>query len=115
MFFTHIIELFYGSSINAEIALLVIIIFPIPGLLDWGTQRLLLRKSSTGSRLFTGFIIGVALHFLTFTSKYYFITILLITLYFGILFLLMYLGHKKEMKKLSQKMDHLSSEEINDI
>ncbi|MFX0058576.1 MAG: DUF2085 domain-containing protein [Candidatus Hodarchaeota archaeon] len=115
VFFTHLIELFYGTMINAEIALLVIIFFPIPGLIDWGTQRLLLRKSTTESRLLTGFIIGVALHFLTFTYNYYFITIFLITLYFGILFLLIYLGHKKEMKKLSQKMDQLSSEEINEI
>jgi len=115
MFFTHVIELYYGTMINAEIALLVIIFFPIPGLIDWGTQRLLLRKSTTESRLFTGFIIGVALHFLTFTYQYYFITIILITLYFGILFLLMYLGHRKEMKRLSQKMDQLSSEELSEI
>ncbi|MFX1405790.1 MAG: DUF2085 domain-containing protein [Promethearchaeota archaeon] len=115
MFFTHFFELLYGTMINAEIALLVIIFFPIPGLIDWGTQRLLLRKSTTESRLFTGFIIGVALHFLTFTYKYYFITIILISLYFGILFLLMYLGHKKEMKQLNKKMDQLSSEELNKI
>jgi len=115
MFFTHFIELLYGTQINAEIALLVIIFFPIPGLIDWGSQRLLLRKSTTESRLFTGFIIGVALHFLTFTYKYYFITIILITIYFGILFLLMYLSHKKEMKQLSQRMDQLSSEELKEI
>ena len=106
MFLTHFIELFYGTMINAEIAILVIIFFPIPGLIDWGTPE---------SRLFTGFIIGVALHFLTFTYKYYFITIFLISLYFGILFLLMYIGHKKEMKQLNKKMDQLSSEELNEI
>jgi len=105
MFFTHLIELIYETAVSAELGLLVIIIFPIPGLIDWGTQRLLLRKSTTGSRLFTGFIIGVALHFLTFTTKYYFISLALIILYFGILFLLMYFGQKLSMKTQLQSQE----------
>jgi len=115
MFFTNVYEIIFETVLSAEIALLVIIIFPIPGLIDWGTQRLLLRKSTTKSRLFTGFIIGVALHFLTFTTKYYFITLAIMVLYFGTLFLLIYFGHKKEAKRLRERTDQLLPKEDKEL
>lgn len=98
MFLAYLTAKIFQVEFSAEIALLMCIILPIPGLIDWGTQRLLLRKSSTGSRLFTGFIIGLALHFMSFTYKYYFFTLLILTIYFSIFFLLVFLGHKKETR-----------------
>jgi len=112
MFLTHLLEKIYNTEFSGEIALLLCIIFPIPGLIDWGTQRLLLRKSTTKSRLFTGFIIGNALHFMSFTYKYYFFTILLLIIYFTIFGLLVYLGNKKEMKILRSELNGLTSKEI---
>ncbi|MFX1278539.1 MAG: DUF2085 domain-containing protein [Promethearchaeota archaeon] len=103
VFFTHMLELIFQTQFNGFIALLLIIILPIPGIVDWGTQRLLLRKSTTGSRIFTGFIIGNALHFMSFTYKYYLFTFLILILYFTIFGILIYLGHKKEMKLLRMK------------
>lgn len=103
VFFTHMLELIVQTQFNGFIALLLIIILPIPGIVDWGTQRLLLRKSTTGSRIFTGFIIGNALHFMSFTYKYYLFTFLILILYFTIFGILIYLGHKKEMKLLRMK------------
>jgi uncharacterized membrane protein len=100
VFSTHMIELIFQTEFNGELALLLIIILPIPGIVDWGTQRLLLRKSTTGSRIFTGFIIGNALHFMSFTYKYYFFTFMILIIYFSIFGALIYLGHKKEMKLL---------------
>ena len=97
-FFTHLIEKFFNAEFNPELAVLLCVILPIPGLIDWGTQRMLLRKSTTESRLFTGFIIGAALHLISFTYKYYFFILFLLVLYFSILFLLMYFGHRKEMR-----------------
>ena len=112
MFLTHLLEKIYNTEFSGEIALLLCIIFPVPGLIDWGTQRLLLRKSTTKSRLFTGFIIGNALHFMSFTYKYYFFTILLLIIYFTIFGLLVYLGNKKEMKILRSELNGLTSKEI---
>lgn len=104
-FTTQMIEKIFQAQLSAEIALFLIIIMPIPNFIDWGTQRLLLRKSSTVSRLFTGFIIGAALHIMSFTYKYYFYTMLALIIYFSILFLIVYFGHKKE-KRLYQEEEN---------
>ena len=110
LFTTYLLSKIYHVEFSAEIALLLCIILPIPGLLDWGTQRLLLRKSSTKSRLFTGFIIGLALYFMSYTYKYYFYTMLILTVYFTVFGLLLYFGHKKEMRQLKEEMNELSIE-----
>lgn len=100
LFVTYLLERILQIELSGEIALILIIILPIPGLVDWGTQRLLLRKSTTGSRLFTGFILGSALHFMSFTYKYYFFTVLILISYFAVFFVLVYFGHKREMRLL---------------
>ena len=111
LFTTYLTQKIIGIDFDAGIALLLCIILPIPGIIDWGTQRLLLRKSTTESRLLTGFIIGLALHFMSYTYNYYFYTMLILTLYFSIFFVLGYFGHKKEMKLLEEELDEMSYEE----
>lgn len=111
LFSTYLIENIFGSGFSPELAFILCILLPIPGIIDWGTQRLLLRKSTTASRLFTGFIIGNALHFMSFTDKYYFFILILVMFYFAIFFLLVYLGHKKELKLLKAEVEAFSSEE----
>ena len=108
MFSVHLIELMSGARLNPEIAVILCIILPIIGMIDWGTQKLKYRKSTTESRLITGFLIGVALNLLNFTREYYFFMLIIITIYFGALFLLIYLGYKREMKKLTNDMDRLN-------
>jgi len=105
LFSTYLIENIFNSGFSPEMAVILCIVLPIPGIIDWGTQRLLLRKSTTTSRLFTGFIIGNALHFISLTEKYYFFILFLIMFYFSIFFLLVYLGHKKELKLLKAEAD----------
>lgn len=105
-FFTYLVQQIFNTRFSSEIAFLVIIIFPVPGLIDWGTQKLMLRKSSTGSRLFTGFIIGVAAHFISLTGKYYFLTLLITTIYFSILIILIFFGQKKLLKELNKELTH---------
>ena len=108
-------ELILNVIFPPEFALISCIVLPIPGLIDWGTQRLLLRKSTTESRLFTGFIIGMALYFMSLTGRYYFFTIFLLILYFSIFGVLVYFGHKKEikneMKLLNKDLDELHNSE----
>jgi uncharacterized membrane protein len=104
IFVVHLIQAIFNSEFNSLIALILIIILPIPGLIDWGTQRLLLRKSSTSSRIFTGFIIGVAMHLMPFTRDYYFISLIIIIIYFSILFILIYIGQKRLLKQLNKEL-----------
>ncbi|MFX1417522.1 MAG: DUF2085 domain-containing protein [Promethearchaeota archaeon] len=111
LFSTYLIQKIYQVEFSAELALILCIILPLPGIIDWGTQRLLLRTSTTKSRLFTGFIIGTALHFMSFTYKYYFYTMIILTIYFTIFFLLIYFGHKKELRLLKEESDEISVQE----
>jgi uncharacterized membrane protein len=113
LFLTYLLERIINTELISEIALILIIILPIPALVDWGTQRLLLRKSTTGSRLSTGFILGSALHFMSFTYKYYFLTVLFLIIYFSMFGVLVYFGHKKEMKLLREEdYSYLSKDDV---
>ena len=113
LFFTYLLERTFHIKFSGEIALILIIILPLPGIIDWGTQRLLLRKSTTESRLFTGLILGSALHFMSFTYKYYFFTVLILISYFSVFGALVYFGHKKEMKLLREEdYSYLSKDEV---
>jgi len=117
VFVTHIFDLIDFHLFNAEISFIICIIIPLIALADWGTQRLMYRKSSTESRLLTGILIGVAWRLLLYTEKYYFIMMILITIYFGILFFLMYLGNRKMINKMNNELDAMveSEEEHNVI
>jgi len=106
LFSTYLTYKIYQIEFSAEISLLLCLILPVPGLIDWGSQRLLLRKSNTSSRLFTGFIIGLALHFMSFTYSYFYFTLLILIVYFTIFGVLVFLGHKKEMKLLKEELDN---------
>jgi len=112
VFFTHLFQLIVNPQFSSELAFIIIVIFPIPGLIDWGTQKLLLRTSTTESRLFTGFIIGIALHFISFTREYYFLTLVMITVYFSIFFLFFYFGQKRLLKELNKELNPVSPEDF---
>ena len=112
VFFTHLFQIIINPQFSSELAFIIIVVFPIPGLIDWGTQKLLLRTSTTESRLFTGFIIGIALHFISFTREYYFFTVILITVYFSIFFLFFYFGQKRLLKELNKELNPVSPEDF---
>ncbi|MHA1657560.1 MAG: DUF2085 domain-containing protein [Promethearchaeota archaeon] len=105
MFSTSLIEKIYAVRISPEFAVLSCVILPIPGLIDWGAQRLLFRKATTRTRLLTGFIIGTALHFMSFTRQYSLFMLFLLIIDFSILGILMYFGHKKEKKILKSQLE----------
>ena len=114
MFATYLYERITNQVLNAEIAFLLCVLLPIPGLIDWGTQRLSFRKSNTRYRLFTGFILGNALHFMSFTTKYGLEMLFLVVFYFSIFGLMMYMGHRKEMKKFKEDLNQTPKKEILD-
>ncbi|MHA1687877.1 MAG: DUF2085 domain-containing protein [Promethearchaeota archaeon] len=103
IFLTTLLENGFNIMINPDFAVLVCMILPIPGMIDWGTQRLLYRTSNTKIRLLTGFILGIALHFMSFTSKHALFMLFLLIFYFSLLGVLIYIGHKKELKQSKEK------------
>ena len=115
LFLTHIFELIYFQPFNPEISLIICIIFPLIALSDWGTQRLSLRKSNTKSRLITGILLGVAWRLLLYTEKYYILMLVIIAIYFGIMFFLIYLGNRKMIRQVSRDLDRLSDSEDEEI
>ena len=112
-FIFHFINLTFSLIISPEFALILCAILPVIGIIDWGTQKLQYRKSNTFSRLLTGFLIGFAMNLISYTGRYYLYLLLIITIYFVIFFLLVYLGNRKEMKKFKKELDPLSEENKN--
>ncbi|MHA1149592.1 MAG: DUF2085 domain-containing protein [Promethearchaeota archaeon] len=98
MFYTNLLLRIYSIQITDEQAVFLCIILPIPGLIDWGTQRLLYRKSTTETRLLTGFLIGNALHFLQYTRKLSLFMMIIVIFYFVIFGIMMYFGARKEIR-----------------
>lgn len=73
------------------IAFLIDCFIAVPGLIDWGSQRLGYRKSTTRSRVITGGIIGLGFILLPQASPdYSFASIFLLMAYFAVFFLLYY-------------------------
>ena len=112
VFFARLFYYITGSVISAEFALFLCIIAPIPGLADWGSQRLLLRTSTTELRLITGFVLGVALFSISFSRKYYFFVLFLLVLNLSVFFLLMKFGLKKERRQHKEEWEQVSKDEI---
>ena len=112
-FIFHFINLTFDLIISPEVALILCIILPIFGIIDWGTQKLQYRKSTTFSRLLTGTLIGFAMNLISYTGQYYLYLILIITAFFVLFFVLVYLGNRKEMKKFKKELDPLSEDNEN--
>ena len=110
IFVNRLLLLILNYTVSGEIALLLCIILPIPGIIDWGTQRMQIRKSTTQTRLITGFLIGVALHMVSFTYEYFSYMVIILLIYFTIFFILVYLGQRKEKKKYQEEIDRISSQ-----
>ncbi len=89
---------FSGTPISANLALILSASLPIPGLIDWGTQKLLYRKSNDTIRIITGVLLGLAMHMISFTGEFLYIISAFTIFYFGIFSLLYYFGTKKLRK-----------------
>ena len=111
LFFARLFEMTTGSAVSAEFSLLLCIFAPIPGLADWGSQRLLYRTSTTKLRLMTGFVIGMALFAISFTVKYGFIILFLLILYLSIFFVFMNFGLKKAERQYKEEWEQASKDD----
>jgi uncharacterized membrane protein len=96
--FIERILFFSGTPLSANLALTLSILLPIPGLVDWGTQKLLFRKSNDIIRIITGILLGLAMHMITFTGDLIYVISVITVIYFGVFSLLYYIGTKKLRK-----------------
>ncbi|MHA1372184.1 MAG: DUF2085 domain-containing protein, partial [Promethearchaeota archaeon] len=91
----------FDLAVDPLTALIIDVFMPIPVFLDWGSQHLGLRKSTTVSRLITGATTGVGLYLLSFTfSNFMIYSSLLLIFYFSLLFLIYILGFKLSTREL---------------
>ena len=98
-FFIELIQKIFNIPFNAELAVILCILLPIPSVIDWGSQSFGVRTSNTRLRLFTGFFLGMGLNLLAYTRRYYFFMVIIVGLYFFLVVLLMYLGKRRSSKK----------------
>lgn len=98
-FFIELILNIFNFTFNAELAVLLCIILPIPSVIDWGTQSFGFRTSNTRLRLFTGFFLGMGLNLLAYTQSYYFFMVIVVAFYFFLVAFLMYLGKRRGSKE----------------
>lgn len=98
LFFESVIRLGFRIDIPEMIALLIALLSAIPGLIDWGTQKLGYRTSTDVSRIITGLLIGTGLHMLTLVETLTPYAIIILTVYFTIFGVLMYFGNRRSRK-----------------
>lgn len=94
----RIIYYLTGNPINPYFSFILCIFLPLPALIDWGTQKLLIRTSNDTIRLITGFLLGLSIQFTTLTQGLDLQIIILIILYFAIFGLFLYFGTRRLLK-----------------
>lgn len=69
VFALNIIVLLFGEfnlDVNTKLAFWLDLFLPLFPLLDWGLQAVQIRKATTASRIFTGFILGITMQLMPF-------------------------------------------------
>ncbi|GAB4319640.1 MAG: hypothetical protein Kow0069_23280 [Promethearchaeota archaeon] len=89
---------------------------PIPGMVDWGTQRLGFRTSNTTGRLVTGTSIGVAMYFLSLVDADHRAQVLaIVVVYFVAFFFLFVFGDRIARSLAERRGVALKTEEGDDF
>ncbi|MBN2156417.1 MAG: DUF2085 domain-containing protein [Candidatus Lokiarchaeota archaeon] len=114
MFFIDSVLFEYNNGveiINPTIAFILSIVFTIPALSDWGTQKLLLRESNDTIRLLTGVFLGAAIHLLVLAVDQYVIGVIIVLVaYFGAFFTMFALGNRKLRRFIQKRINKTVSE-----
>ncbi len=95
LFLFHIIERVFGFYFPNEYYLYFNIIVPALALLDWGTQKLALRKATTKTRVITGLLIGFAMNNISKSPQLLGYHMIIVIVYFVIFFLFMIFGERR--------------------
>ena len=97
---------FFGYEIiNPTIALILCIVFTLPALADWGTQKMQYRTSNDIVRLITGLFLGAAIHLLVLAMEQYVVAVIIILVVsFAAFFTMFFLGNRKLRKFIMESM-----------
>ena len=95
------------NRIEGYLSLILSIIFVLPLLIDWGTQKLLLRESTNPIRFITGFIFGIGFWFVQFTVFIFLWELLAMGLYSLTMYIITLIGrerrHVKNLREIYKK------------
>jgi len=91
--------------IDGYFSLLMSIILVLPLLIDWGTQKLLLRESTNPIRFITGFIFGIGFWFVQFTVFIFPWELLAMGLYSLAMYIITLIGRKRRHAKNLREID----------
>ncbi len=109
MVFIDYVLLAYNNNveiISPTVAFILCIVFTLPALADWGTQKLLLRTSNDTIRLITGLFLGAAIHLLTLSVVDYTVgVIIVLVVSFGAFILMFILGNRKLRSSFLKDME----------
>lgn len=89
----------FRINIPETVAFYIALFSAIPGLIDWGTQKMGLRKSTDASRIITGLMIGTGMHMIGQARSLQTAVTILLIVYFTIFGLLLFLGYRKAKRK----------------
>lgn len=92
----------FKIEVPSLVALISCILLPLPIFIDWGTQSLTKRKSTTKSRLMTGALAGLGIFLLTYSTRDYLIlSAIALAVYFTLLFTISFI----KMRRMAKQMD----------
>ncbi|MHA1110076.1 MAG: DUF2085 domain-containing protein [Promethearchaeota archaeon] len=104
---------FFGYEIiNPTVALIFCIVFTLPALADWGTQKMQYRTSNDIIRLITGLFLGAAIHLLVLAMEQYVVAVIIILVVsFTAFFIMFFLGNRRLRKMIFESFKKSYSEE----
>ncbi len=95
--------------INGYLSFILSIFLVLPLLIDWGTQKLLLRESTNPLRFITGFIFGIGFWFVQFTVFIFLWELLAMGIYSFAMYILALIGrerrHLKNLHDIGEEED----------
>lgn len=89
--------------ITPLVAIWCIALLPIIPLTDWGLQAVKIRPANTRSRLVTGFVLGFTMEMIRHVDNYAPWFFVMLIVYFGVFFVLMYIRRKIEDKEMEEE------------
>ncbi len=95
----------FSFIIAPEIAILLCIFLPAPGLFIWSGQKFGFWKDKTWSRILNGILLGVSIFMLTMTRPFFLEMTLILAIYFVIFYAVMFGGTYYQRKKLLAEVE----------
>ncbi len=100
----------FPITIAPDIAILLCIILPAPGLFIWSGQKFELWKDMTPSRILNGILLGISIYMLTKTQSLLVQMTIILVIYFVIFYTVLFAGTYYRRKKMQAEFEDLLKE-----